>query len=145
MLHSLKAPCRINPSTCQPQHIDGNLLSGTYLPLNKRRLWSTLTQGWALALFWSPPRWALCVRVLQVLLEGGLAPTTSTAQGPSGQSPVLRSWASSLCPHSSCPQPGSCTPWACFSIPLDFQGFLKHSFNTALFFHFRSKGAAAVY
>lgn len=73
-----------------------------------------------------------------LFLEGGPGLSTSTTWGPSGESSVLRAWASPLCP-----QPGNCTSSACLGIPLNFQGFLKPSFNTAL--HFRSKGAAAVY
>lgn len=146
MLHILKAHCKISPSTCLPQPIYGDLFSGAYLPMSKRRLLCTLTQGWALPVFLSSHTMDTVVQGAgSLFLEGGPAPTTSTTWGPSGETPVLRSWASPLCPHNSCPQPGNCTPWACFSIPLNFQGFLKHSFNIALFFHFRSVGAAAVY
>lgn len=81
-----------------PQHIAGNLSSGTYLPMNKRSLWCSLTQGWSLALFQVHTPWRDMSTVFQgagsLFLQGGPAPPITTSSGEG-----LRSWASPLCPQ----------------------------------------------
>lgn len=102
-----------------------------------KRFWCTLTQG---SVFKARTHVSTVFRVWQPVPGGDL-------HLPSAQAGTLWRESCALCAHTAPAHSLGAAHHerACFGIPLNFLGFLKHSFNTALLFHFRSKGAGAIY